>query len=200
MTQRNSLMEWLEQTKRLSKAEDYMGLEIVDTVSDNLWLLDKSFIEKHKKIFNDLCTRYHKPNPVKLFTKTQIEKEFKKDHGKTRYQWYADICSTLGKKKNCRLLKYVKSVTREQLDLQLARYEKASEILLWQWFEIIDFMYERPELINPNLIDDYIETTINRVCILHRKNNPFLNGMKARFGKFWKDKNGVWCKERRNRF
>lgn len=190
----------MEQTKRLSKAEDYMGLEIVDTVIDYLWLLERNFLRRYKYIFDDLCDRYHKDNPIKLFNKRGIEAQFHQDYKKSKQQWFRDTCHLLWENHNCRLLKYLRSVITEQLEIQLKRYEKASEVLLWQWFEVIDFMYERPELINPNLLDEYIEDTVNRVCKIHRKNNPFSNGMQKRFGKYWKDKKGRWRKERRKRF
>lgn len=193
-------MEWLAQTKRLSKEEDYMGLEIVDAVIDNLWLVDRPFIKKHKKTFNDLCDRYHKPNPVRMFNKDTIDSEFQLDFGVTRKEWLENTCRKLVSGKACRLMKYLKQTVMHQLDSQLQRYKKASDVLLWQWFEVIDFMYERPELINPNLMDEYIESTITRVCLVHRKNNPFKNGIRKRFGTFWKDKKGHWRKERRQRF
>ena len=88
----------------------------------------------------------------------------------------------------------------DQLDIQIKRFQKAQEVLKWQWWEVIDFMWERPELVNPALLDDYSKKKINEVCADGQKKNPLKNGMMAKFGKFWKDEKGEWHPEKRHRF
>lgn len=204
MSQHNSLMEWLEQTKRLSKEEDYMGLEIIDTVMNNLWIVSQELIRRHRKFFNTLCDRYHKPNPVHLMSNGGEMKElFIKEHkGMTFRKWQSSLCRRpidypAG---GCRAFKYFRKEITDQIDIQIERYKKAEKIITWQWFEVIDFMFERPELVNPMLLDDYITTKITEVCEEHKKNNPLKNGIYFRFGKYWKDTEGKWHKERRKRF
>lgn len=205
MSKRNSLMEWLEQTKRLTKEEDYMGLDIIDTIIDYVWVIDPRMLKKkeNRKMFNHLCSYYHKPNPLDYLTPRKKEQEFKKDHnGKSIAQWQSSLCSHQSGRgyRECKLYKYLRESMTEQIEKQISRYQQAVEALRRQWFEVIDFMYDRPELINPNDIDDYIEYTINLVCKEYRKNNPLTNGHRARFGKYWKDKDGNWHKEKRIRY
>lgn len=202
MANKTSLMEWLEQTKRLSKEEDYMALEIIDTVMEHIHAVCPELIRKHRKFFNKLCDEYHKPNPVVYLKKNHLMKEFKKKHGVSFNQWQASFCripkgypST-----GCRAFKFFRKAMTEQLEIQIERSLASIKVMEWQWFEIIDFMYERPELVNPALIDPYITTKITEVCAEHKKNNPLLNGMRLRFGKFWKDAKGKWIPERRRHF
>ena len=91
-------------------------------------------------------------------------------------------------------------VVTQLLVVEMERYEKARQILLWQWFEVVDFIFERPELIDPVALDPYVESCIAAACKEHKKNNPLANGMRGKLGKFWKDSKGSWRKERRHRF
>lgn len=202
MSQHNSLMEWLEQTKRLSKEEDYMGLEIIDTVMENLAVICPELIRRNRKFFNDLCSEYHKPNPVALLGERKLSKFLKQKLGKSIHQWQASFCRRPQgyPKGGCKAFKLFQKMITDQLELQIDRYKKAQKVLQWQWFEVIDFMYERPELVNPALLDDYIKKKITEVCKDSKKNNPLDNGMTGKFGKFWKDKDGKWQPEKRQRF
>jgi hypothetical protein len=199
-------MEWLEQTKRISKSHDYITLEVIDSILDYLWIIDKKVIQKHKELLNDICGTYHKPNPVDLVKKREkIDELFKERHGMGIQDWCQKAikdpsCKSFKLWNDCVMSKYCIKWLSSFVDGSLNRCEKANKDMLWQWFEVIDFMYERPELINPALIDEYIETVINKVCEKHRKNNPLSNGYRERFGKFWKDKDGKWQKEKRARF
>jgi len=169
-------MEWIEQTKKLSKGIDYIILDTIDSIIAALPMADSSVILAHEKFFNLFCQKYHKPNPVELLRNGKvpiIDKHIR--------------C-------NCRKL-----LTSYILD-SIKRCYRGDELISWQWFEVIDFMFERPELINPSLIDQYIRDRIFEVCRNHKKNNPLTNGVVKRFGKFWKDENGKWRKERRRRF
>jgi len=202
MAKKTSLMEWLDQTRKLSKEEDYMGLAIVDTLMDYVWLVDQSSFAKHKKEVSRLCEQYHKPNPFEFFgNRKKIEAEFRRqNNGKTYSAWFRARCRLKAEHVgDCGVLRFLKGVVTEQILLQLDRYERARLVLLFQWFEVIDFMFERPELVDPDAIDGYVGETIYRVCRDNRKNNPLSNGVKKRFGKFWKDKDGKWHKERRRR-
>lgn len=201
MAQHNSLMEWLEQTKRLTKEEDYMGLEIIDDVMENIHVVRPELIQQHRKLFNELCEEYHKPNPVMFLDNKRLHQEFKKKRGMSLWQWQSSLCR---KPENyphggCEAFKLLQETVTEQLEIQINRFKKAQKILIWQWFEVIDFMYERPELVNPALLDDYVKKKITEVCRDHKKNNPLVNGMRRRFGKFWKDDRGQWHKEKRKR-
>jgi hypothetical protein len=203
MAQHNSLMEWLSQTKRLSKEEDYMGLEIIDAVMESIHVVCPELIRRHRKFFNDLCDAYHKPNPVTMLSDKNFATHFKNAHdGKTFHQWQSSFCRKPSgyPRGGCRMFKMMRKAVTEQLELQIERYKKAQKVLTWQWFEVIDFMYERPELVNPAMLDEYIQKKINDVCETNKKNNPLSNGMLARFGKFWKDGDGKWRPERRKRF
>jgi hypothetical protein len=203
MANRTALMEWLEQTKRISKEEDYMGLEIIDNVMANIHLICPELIRRHRKFFNDLCNSYHKPNPVSYLSDHHKTKAFKSKYkGLSFYQWQASFCRKPEgyPKGGCRAFKHFRKAVTEQLEIQIERFKKAQKIIQWQWFEVIDFMYERPELVNPALIDEYMTQKINEVCADGKKNNPLANGLKARFGKFWKDKEGKWQPEKRQRF
>ena len=203
MSQHNSLMEWLSQTKRLTKEEDYMGLEIIDNVMENIDIVCPELIRRNRKFFNELCGEYHKPNPVSLLTDGNMAKEFKQKHvGQSFHLWQASFCRSPKNypKGGCRAFKMFRKAVSEQIENQIERFKKAQKVLTWQWFEVIDFMYERPELVNPSLLDEYITKTINRVCKENKKNNPLVNGMVSKFGKFWKDEEGKWKPERRRRF
>jgi len=203
MANKTALMEWLEQTKRLSKEEDYMGLEIIDTVTQNIHIVCPELIRRNRGFFNDLCDEYHKPNPAIMLSGNHFNRDFKETHGgESFHQWQASFCRRPSgyPKGGCRAFKMFRKAITEQIDIQIDRFKKAQKVIEWQWFEVIDFMFERPELVNPALIDEYITKKINTVCGKNRKNNPLKNGTFARFGKYWKDSKGKWLAERRRRF
>lgn len=203
MSKKNALMEWLDQTKRISKEEDYMGLEIIDTVMENIYLVCPELIRRYRKFFNQLCDAYHKPNPVSLLGDKKLAKLFKSKHnGQSFHQWQASFCRRPSgyPKGGCRAFKMLRKNFTDQIEVQIERFRKAQKVLEWQWFEVIDFMYERPELVNPAMIDEYIAAKINDVCTDSKKNNPLKNGIKDKFGKFWKDEKGEWQREKRKRF
>ena len=203
MANKTALMEWLEQTKRLSKEEDYMGLEIIDTVMQNIHVLCPELIRRNRKFFNDLCEEYHKPNPVALLSNGNFHHTFKTSHeGKSFHQWQASFCRRPSgyPKGGCRAFKMLRKAITDQIEIQIERYKKAQKVIEWQWFEVIDFMFERPELVNPAMIDEYIVKKINSTCAQNKKNNPLKNGTYNRLGKSWKDAAGKWHPERRRRF
>jgi len=172
---KNSLMEWIEQTKKLSKGIDYIILDTIDSIVLALPVINPHVIRDNEKFFHTFCSKYHKPNPVELLKSGKVVND-----GHVRCQ--------------CRDL-----ISKYAID-SIKRCERGNELIAWQWFEVIDFMFERPELINPAFIDQYIRDRIFETCRNHRKNNPLTNGMVKRFGKFWKDEDGKWRRERRRRF
>jgi len=180
MAQNTSFMEWLEQTRRISKTVDQICMSTIDSIIHGLHILDKSFIHANKNFFDRFCTYYHKPNPVKLIGR--IRKS-------ARPRCYS--CRTDGSFKNLHT-KYV----QESID----RCWQGLDMVQIQWFEIIDFMFERPQLVNPNAIDEYIANRITDVCRNNKKLNPLKNGTAKRFGKMWRGSDGKWRKERRRRF
>ena len=204
MANKTALMEWLDQTKRLSKEEDYMGLAIIDDVVSNIHVVCPELIRRHRKFFNTLCDYYHKdPNPVELLGGRKLTQHFKNMHeGKTSHAWQASFCQNPKKypRGGCRTFKMMRKAITDQLDIQIERFKKAQQVITWQWFEVIDFMFERPELVNPVLIDDYTRNKINEVCSDGKKKNPLDNGISTKFGKYWKDAKGKWHAERRKRF
>jgi hypothetical protein len=207
MIRKTSLMEWLDQTKKLSKSTDYIAMEVIDNILNSLWLIDKKVIVSHKKFFNTLCDKYHKPNPLDFVkSRKKTEQLFEERNGIPLKQWIVKLVSKQRGCKSskdffaCAMNRFGVKTFSEYVDNSIMRCEKMQKEILWQWFEVIDFMYERPELINPNLIDEYIEISINEVCADNKKNNPLTNGMKARFGKFWKGPDGKWHPEKRVRF
>lgn len=171
MTQRNSLMEWLDQTKKLSKSMDYSCLDLIDDILETIQFINKRTISKHRSMITGLCEKYHKPDPFNFIQTKKID--LKDPH--------------------------IISVNR-LIDNSLKRFQEKNKEIVWQWFEIIDFMYERPELVNPIMIDEYVKGVIDGVCKKYRKNNPFNDGHHKLFGKYWKDEKGQLHKERRNRF
>lgn len=169
MTQKNSLMEWMEQTRRVSKSVDIICCETIDAIIDTaLPYLSKPFIFKHKAFFDKFCTYYHKDNPVELVKK---------------------------KKKliGCYRCKSVPIFVEGSIE----RCWKGIEMAKVTWMEMIDYLWERPELVRPELLDDYIRSKIDEVCKEKNKRNPLNNGMWEHFGKHWMDGNGIWQEERR---
>lgn len=202
------MMEWLEQTKRISKMVDYITLDTLDAVLKNMWIIEPWVLNKHKKLINKLCDQYHKPNPIDLIrNKSAVREHFKMVHGINFDEWSEKHI----KNKHCTVL-ITKNLTKcpvsrlsirtfsDYVDGSLTRCERGRKDVLWQWFEVIDFMYERPELIDNRLIDVYIEDKITEVCSGYRKNNPLLNGHRKKFGKMWLGKDKKWHKEKRLRF
>lgn len=164
-------MEWIDQTKKLSKSVDYMALDVIDSIMKVRSLSERRVLFKHRAFFKEFCEEYHKPNPLKnLVTERSVSKKFKKALS-------LFICESIKR------LKII---------------QDAMEI---QWFEIIDFIYERPELVDPAILnDEYVKSHIKEVCKNRRKNNPFEDGISSRIGKYWKDSRGRWKPERRKRF
>lgn len=207
MLRKTSLMEWLDQTKKLAKACDYISMEVIDNILNSLWLIEKKTVTSHEEFFKRLCEKYHKPNPMDYVrSRKKVEALFLERNGVPLKDWIEKVvkaqrgCVATKSFAACAMNRFGVKTFSEYIDNSIKRCEKADKEMRWQWFELIDFMYERPELINPVLIDEYIESTINEVCSQNRKNNPLANGMRKRFGKFWKDKNGKWQRERRIRF
>ena len=166
MSRANSLMEWIDQTKKFSKSVDYLALDIIDSIMKVRHLVDRKLLFRNRSFFKFHCERYHKPSPL--------------EHLKSRT---ADPLIT----------GYVSESIKRAEGMQ-----KAVEV---QWFEIIDFIYERPELVDPRIMsDDYVRNHIATVCANNKKKNPLVNGMSARIGKYWKDASGRWRPERRKRF
>lgn len=210
MIKKNSLMEWLAQTKKLSKSVDYITMQTIDFVLNYLWAIDTKTIAKHKKILTRMSLLYHKPNPLDIAKNyRKAESYFLLHHGGiTLKDWLKKIVQNYHKKsckiyhsyKECRIFQLLKKTISYWADGSLIRCEQAYQDITWQWFEVIDFMYDRPELINPSLIDEYIEGKINEVCAENNKNNPLADGYRDKFGKCWKDEKGGWHKEKRIRF
>lgn len=209
MAAKTSLMEWLEQTKRISKMVDYITLDVFDSVLKSLWFIELKVLVKHKKLINELCEQYHKPNPIELIkSSSAVAEHFKMVHKISLNDWIdknvkdkrcvVSITKNLGK---CPVIRLSKHSFSDFIDGSLYRCERGRKDVMWQWWEVIDFMYERPELIDPKLIDPYIEQKINEVCSGHRKNNPLTNGHRKKFGKMWWNKiEKKWKPEKRNRF
>lgn len=82
----------------------------------------------------------------------------------------------------------------------IKRCEVLQEDVEFQWFEIIDFLFEQPHLVNPHSIDEYTANMINFVCRKNKKNNPLKSDIRNKFGKMYRGEDGAWHKERRKRF
>jgi hypothetical protein len=182
-------------------------MEVIDDILDNLWLIHRQTLLKYKELFNKMCKLYHKPNPIELSaSKSRLESYHIKRTGETfdecfkKHKVYKNCPSTLEEAKSCKLYNKMKKKFTAYIERSLGRIDKAFKVMKWQWFEVIDFMYERPELVNPNLVDEYIEGRINEVCSESNKNNPLSDGHRKRFGKFWFGPDGKWNPERRIRF
>jgi hypothetical protein len=204
-------MEWLDQIKKLAKSKDYVCLAVIDQIFDYLYYIRPSVLTKHKDFFDDICERYHKDNPLD-FIRRREDKEsfFEKKNGvpierrikeKLTRQTKRKMVGCVGIEdwKSCALSKFGIDIFSDFVDGSLTRSEVALRDIEWQWFEVVDFMWERPELINPDAIDEYTAERINMVCRKRRKNNPLENGIREKFGKFWKGSDGKWYRERRVR-
>ena len=172
MTQKNALMEWLEQTRRVSKSVDMICMDTIDYIVTVLPYIQKVAIINNKNFFNRFCAHYHKDNPLDLIAGAE--------------KIHPVECQT------CDMItKFMQS--------SIDRCWKGIDMVKIQWLEVVDFMWERPELVNPALIDDYIRSCITEVCRDHVKQNPLVNGMWEHFGKHWIDENGNFQEERRKR-
>ena len=171
MARLNSLMEWIDQTKKFSKSVDYLCLDIIDSIMKVRCYADRKVLYKNKEFFRVYCDRYHKPNPLRnLLTVRGLPALFRKA-----------------------ISGYISESIKRADAMQ-----KAVEV---QWFEVIDFIYERPELVDPRILqDEYVRVHIEHVCSNKRKNNPLTNGMASKLGKYWQDTSGRWRPERRKRF
>lgn len=180
MAQHTSMMEWLSQTRRINKSVDQICMETIDAVVKILNYLDRNVVYKNREFFDRFCGYYHKPNPTMLMRRIR-----KKDQARcVNTCKYGDYSRVLG----------------EFVQGSINRCWEGIEMVKIQWFEVIDFMYERPELVNPANLDEYITDKIYEVCRNNKKLNPLDNGMRKRFGKFYRDNGGRWKHERRRRF
>ncbi len=169
MTQKNSLMEWLEQTKKLSKSLDYTWLSLVDNIFEALPFVRRDTLTPYGQLINDVCKHYHKPNPFD-----------------------ADKLGSVKIKNECT------TAINMLIAGSLKRCEEKEIELIWQYHEIVDFMYEYPNMVDPRMIDARTRGMINYVCNRHRKNNPFKDGTHKLFGKYWRDEKGKLIRERRH--
>ncbi len=164
-------MEWIDQTKKFSKSVDYMALDLIDSIMKVRNVVDRKILFLNRHFFDTFCSRYHKPTPLNLLGKLE------RSSPTIRKSLSAYVVESIGRIESMR---------------------KAVEV---QWFEVIDFIYERPELVDPRILsDEYIKSHIKQVCADKKKNNPLENGMALKLGKYWKDERGRWCIERRKRF
>lgn len=207
MARRTALMEWIDQTRKIDKEEAYFGLAIVDTLLEYVWLIDGDKLQEFKDIVTKLCKEYHKePNPFDLFGDMKaIEAEFKRtNNGRSLHKWKASKCRLCKEKRSayreCRMYSFMQDVVTEQLKVQLGRYIKARQVILWQWLEIADLCWERPELIDVKAVGEYVETQIAQACKESNKKNPFAPEVRHLLGKYWRDKDGHLKRERRKRF
>lgn len=96
--------------------------------------------------------------------------------------------------KTCKILS-------EFVQASIKRSWQGIEMVEIQWMEIVDYMYDYPNLVNPRIIeDDYVVGRIGEVCKKYNKMNPLRNGTQKKFGKMWKDRDGIWHPEKRRRF
>jgi hypothetical protein len=210
MARKNALMEWLDQTKKLAKSKDYAVLDAIDKIFECIYYLRPRVLVKHAEILSDVCDRYHKPNPIAYIRKRRkTDQLFQDKNGVTLQRFLkrkrvsaraSKACLAMRSWRDCPLSQNSVDILNRFVDGSLARLEAQNKDIVWQWFEIIDFMFERPELINPEAIDDYTREQIADVCQKYRKNNPLTNGISKRFGKAWRDAAGRWHPERRHRF
>ena len=173
MTQKNSLMEWLEQTRRINKSVDIICMETIDGIIHVLPFLRRKMLYENKDFFDRFCVYYHKDNPVDLIKRKRTTQP-----------------------PGCQRCKAISGFVQGSID----RCWDGINMVKVQWMEVVDLFWERPELVNSALIDDYIRNRIGEVCKEHNKQNPLINGMWEHFGKHWKDSGGQWQVERRKRF
>lgn len=210
MAKRNALMEWLDQTKKLAKAKDYAVLDVIDKIFEVIPFIQPGVLFKHREILDDICAQYHKPNPIHFIRSRRKRDQIYDKRNSTSIQKNIEAklmkckiktgCPATKDWHSCGVSKFGINLMSKFVDGSLARMEAWNKEIVWQWFEVIDFMYERPELINPDSIDGYVEERITFVCSKYRKNNPLANGMRKRFGKQWLGRDGKWHQERRRRF
>jgi hypothetical protein len=180
MAQHNSLMEWLQQTKRVSKSVDSICMKNIDAINRILPFLKAQMIRKNKIFFDRFCNYYHKPNPIDLIK--GLDNSVKSPCLKC-------------KKRDC--IDELNDYVQESID----RCWVGIEMVQILWFEIIDWCFERPELVsNLALIDEYVQERIAEVCQNNKKINPLTSDIRKKFGRFWKGDDNKWHPERRKRF
>lgn len=213
MTRRNALMEWMDQIRKLGKSKDYILLDTIDSIFDVLWAVDFKVLSKYKEVLDDVCERYHKPNPLDYdHGRVKSEKYYLQKNGepiqvsvsrKLKKQFKGkppEQCFGNRDWRSCGLAQFGIGLLSKYVDENLERCTRIQKDVLLQWAEVIDFMWERPELINPAAVDEYVKERINYVCRKMRKNNPLLNGIKEKFGKEYFGDDNKWHRERRMRF
>jgi len=157
-----------------------------------------------------MAKKYHKgnKNPVYYLTHSnEALKLFKKKHKNLKIQEYlkqiagtkSGRCELKNSYHKCQIYSFMKNKYSSFADKCLQIFEKKLEAIRWQWLEVVDIMFEKPHLVNINGIDEYVIECIYNVCEEYNKENPFEEGISEKFGKYWKDKNGEWHPERRNR-
>jgi len=208
MTQRNALMELIEQGRRLSKHFDMMVLNKIDYVFRYLWILDVKKIREYKDIIQPIITYYHKPDLFEIIKNKKNLDGFirRTNHDKDIQSLVSDIvernsdtCIAREDYGQCTLCTHLSNAITDIFEGCLNRYKKDKEALDLLLCEIVDFMHERPELVNINLIDDYVRMLIDEVCTRKNKINPLATDLVDRFGKFWRDDQGNWHEEKRKR-
>ena len=165
-------MEWLEQTRRVSKGVDIICMETIDSIIDVLPYVKRKLILDNKKFFNRFCVYYHKDNPIDLIKKVKPAINL-----------------------NCKAC----NVISEYVESSIDRCWSGINMVQVAWWECVDFFWERPELVVPGMLDPYVQVKIAEVCKNHKKQNPLENGMWQHFGKHWKGTDGQWRDERRKR-
>jgi len=174
---RTGFSEWASQTRRINKNVDKICMETIDSIVSILPYIDKKLVYRNKGFFNPLCEYYHKPNPLTLMRKIKKKDRF--------------YCKG----------KPLTKILSEFVQGSINRCLGGIEMVHIQWMEIIDFMYDYPNLVNPAIVEDeYIVSKINEACKNNQKMNPLENGMARKFGKMWKDADGNWQHEKRRRF
>jgi hypothetical protein len=149
-------------------------METIDSIIDVLPNIRRKFLTGNRKFFNKFCDYYHKENPIDVH----------KDMRGVLQEGCGD-CDPL----------------EEYIQDDIDRCWKKIDVVKIQWCEVIDLLWERPELVNPAIIDEYVRQKVAEVCKEKNKKNPLAKGgMWDHFGKHWKDTNGQWQKERRKRF
>lgn len=209
MTQRNALMELIEQSRRLAKQSDMLVLNKIDYLFKYIWLIEPKKLKDYRHLLEPIIEYYHKPNIFEIIkSKAGIEEYFKKHYSGETIQDYinqiinskTEYCVAKTDYTQCKLCQFLRECLMDVFEACLNNYKKEKESLDILVCEIVDFMHERPELVNLNLIDDYIRSLVDEVCTRKNKINPLNSDLVMRFGKYWKDKQGNWHEEKRKRF
>ena len=181
MAKKTGFMEWLHQTRRINKNVDQICMDTIDSIvgikgikPSMLPHIDRKVIYRNNAFFDRFCPVYNKPHPRRILRRIP-----KKHH-----------------KKNC-----MEELLGIFIQSSIDRCWNGIEMVRTQWDEIVDFMYDYPNLVNPSVVDDdYVSNKIAEVCAGNRKNNPLKNGTARMFGKKWKDADGNIHAEKRRRF